>query len=166
MDSFLLDTNIIIDANSARILKHLNYMSFYVSQVVFKEEMNKQIPNLCNYNLNTINESYDELSLAYKYHTTNKKISYYDALNLAIAKVRKMVLVTGDQQLVKFCKQQEVNCIGTIKLIEILLEKQIICADESIIALEKLKSDSSRRIPHELIDMIIEKIKSTLILTK
>ena len=56
MDSFLLDTNIIIDANSARILKHLNYMSFYVSQVVFKEEMNKQIPDLCNYNLNTINE--------------------------------------------------------------------------------------------------------------
>ena len=57
MDKFLLDTNVIIDAFSAKILECLNYSSFYVSQVVFKEEIAKQIPTICNYNLNLLNES-------------------------------------------------------------------------------------------------------------
>ena len=38
MDKFLLDTNVIIDAFSAKILECLNYSSFYVSQVVFKKK--------------------------------------------------------------------------------------------------------------------------------
>ena len=53
MDSFILDTNIFIDALSARILDYLNFNLFYVSQVVFKEEIIKQIPLLLNFNLKT-----------------------------------------------------------------------------------------------------------------
>ena len=53
MDSFILDTNIIIDALSARILDYLNFNLFYVSQVVFKEEIIKQIQILLNFNLKT-----------------------------------------------------------------------------------------------------------------
>ena len=67
MDKFLLDTNVIIDAFSAKILECLNYSSFYVSQVVFKEEIAKQIPTIGNYNLNLLNESYEELISAQKY---------------------------------------------------------------------------------------------------
>ena len=43
MNNFLLDTNIIIDAYSANLLCHFKLNAFYISQVVFKEEIKKQI---------------------------------------------------------------------------------------------------------------------------
>lgn len=166
MDKFLLDTNVIIDAFSAKILECLNYSSFYVSQVVFKEEIAKQIPTICNYNLNLLNESYEELISAQKYADSNKKISFYDALCFVLAKERKMILVTGDQNLINFAKQENIQCIGTLKLIEILVENNLLNVEESVQSLIKLKLDSNRRIPHKLIDQIIQKIQSIKELVK
>ena len=103
---------------------------------------------------------YEELLIANEYKTLNKRISFYDALNLAIAKERKMILVTGDQQLVKFANEKEVECIGTLRLIEILIDNEIISIEESVLALQKLKLDIKRRVPHNLIDSLIEKLQS------
>lgn len=89
MNNFLLDTNIIIDSFSAGILKCLNCNLFYISQVVFKEEVIKQIPSLSSSNFNIVNENLEELLTAEKYQILNKKISFYDALNLVIAKKKK-----------------------------------------------------------------------------
>ena len=160
MSNFLLDTNIIIDSLSAGIINCLNVNLFYVSQVVFKEEGVKQIPSILSINLNILNETYEELLMASEYKSLNKRISFYDALNLAIAKERKMILVTGDQQLVKFANEKEVECIGTLRLIEILIDNEKISIEESIKALEKLKLDIKRRVPHNLIDSLIEKLQS------
>ena len=162
MSNFLLDTNVIIDAYSANILHYLNYSEFMVSQVVFKEEVSKQIP-ICRDNLNLINESFDELISAEQYKGNNKQISFYDALNLAIAKQRNLTLVTGDQNLVKFAIKNDVKCIGTLKLIEILVENKLIDIKESINALNKLKQDVTRRIPHNLIDVLIKKFEDMLV---
>ena len=166
MDKFLLDTNVIIDAFSAKILECLNYSSFYVSQVVFKGEIAKQIPTIDNYNLNLLNESYEELISAQKYADSNKKISFYDALCFVLAKERKMILVTGDQNLINFAKQENIQCIGTLKLIEILVENNLLNIEESIQSLIKLKLDSNRRLPHKLIDQIIQKMQAMKELVK
>ena len=166
MDSFLLDTNIIVDAFSAGILECLNYKSFFVSYVVLKEEIIKQVPVGYYTYLNTLNEKADELLAAQKYSDLNKSISFYDALNCVLAKEREMTLVTGDQQLIKFANKNGVNCIGTIRLIELLIDKELLNADKSIDALEKLKQDPKRRIPHKLIDLAIEKIKISYVLVK
>lgn len=163
MSGFILDTNIIIDAYSANILRCLNYNKFSVSLVVYNEEMLKQIRLLNNYELNKINETYEELLSANEYYSLNKRISFYDALNLAIAKQRKMVLVTGDQQLIKCAIQEEVECFGTLKLIEVLVENNLINIKDSIIALKNLKQDFKRRIPHNLIDTLINKLESMCI---
>lgn len=74
-----------------------------------------------------------------------------------------MILITGDQELIKYARQKEVECIGTIKIIEILLDNSLIDINESILALRKLKQDSKRRIPHYLIDLTIEKIQSRVL---
>ena len=165
MSSFILDTNIIIDAFSANILHCLKFSGFMVSQVVFQEEVIKQI-SVCNNDLNLINESFDELVSANNYHENNKHISFYDALNFTIAKQRKWTLVTGDQNLVKFANKNDVNCIGTLKLIEILVDRKLVGIEESINALTKLKQDVTRRIPHHLIDIMIKKLEDMLVLAK
>lgn len=164
MDNFLLDTNIIIDASSAKIIDCLNYNSFYVSQVVFKEEVIKQISGLKESEFNKINETIKELLMAKEYHNSNKKISFYDAINLAIAKERQMILVTGDQQLIKCAEQINVNCIGVLRLIEVLIDNGLLDIKNSIIALQNLKQDFKRRVPHSLIDLLIEKLKKQEVL--
>lgn len=160
MDRFLLDTNIIIDAFSADLLTHFNFSAFFISQVVFKEEINKQIHNLDKDDFNIINESMDELIMAQDLKSSNKNISFYDALNLAIAKERNMVLVTGDQNWLKFAIQKGVTCVGTLKVIEVLFENEIISGDECIESLEKIKLDKKRRIPSNLINSLINKLIS------
>ena len=74
MNNFLLDTNVIVDAFTADILHCLKCNGFNVSLVVFKEEVNKQIPSLCATQLNLINESYEELINAEKFRENNKRI--------------------------------------------------------------------------------------------
>ena len=162
MDSYVLDTNVIIDALSADILHCLYCNCFYVSQVVFKEEINKQAKSLYIKDFNIINETFEELLAAQQYKENSKHISFHDALNLVIAKKRKMILVTGDQQLLKYAKAENVKCIGTITLIELLIEKELISANESMEALNKLKLDSTRRVPHKLIDELIAKIQKEI----
>ena len=158
MNNFLLDTNIIIDAFSADLLRYFKFDAFYISQVVFREEIKKQISSSNEDDFNLINESYEELIIASDYNQTNKNISYYDALNLSIARERNMILVTGDQHLLKFAVKQNVTCVGTLKIIELLFEKKIISGEECIKGLEKIKLDPKRRIPHHLIDSLIDKI--------
>ena len=163
-NNYILDTNVIIDFQSAKILSCLNYRLFYVSNVVYKEEIVKQLHISDCSQFNLINEDYKELIDAKNYSDNNKKISFYDALNLSIAIKRQMTLVTGDQQLIKYALSLGVKCIGTIKLIEILLENQLLNVDESLQSLKKLKQDLTRRIPHHLIDALIEKLESNKVL--
>ena len=60
-DNYILDTNIIIDFQSAEILSHLNCNLFFVSNVVYNEEISKQIKSDSYHQLNLINESYEEV---------------------------------------------------------------------------------------------------------
>lgn len=166
MDSYVLDTNVIIDAVSADILNCLNHNCFYVSQVVFIEEISKQAKSLSIKDFNIINETLEELLTAQKHKEGSKHISFHDALNLVVAKERKMILVTGDQQLLKYAKLENIKCIGTITLIELLVEKELISGEGSIEALNKLKLDSTRRVPHKLIDELIEKLQSKIELVR
>ena len=52
-----------------------------------------------------------------------------------------MILVTGDQHLINFAKQENIQCIGTLKLIEILVENNLLNIEESVQSLIKLKLD-------------------------
>lgn len=155
----LLDTNIIIDAKSAEILGYINCNEFSVSSVVLKEEVLKQVTNFNFSLLNIIKETYLELELAMTFYEINKGISFYDALNTAIAKERKFTLVTGDQKLIKFAKNIGVDCIGIIKLLELMIAESLISPLQCIEGLEKLLNDPSRRIPINLVNNFIEKIK-------
>ena len=159
MNSLLLDTNIIIDAVSAEILGYLNCSNFSISNLVLNGEVLKQIPNIIPA-FNIINETSNELIGATNYISNNKSISLYDAINAVIAKERGMILVTGDQLLIKFARSIGVNCYGTIKVMEMLIDEEKITPTECINAIDKLMSDSSRRVPHSLLKSLKERLIS------
>lgn len=165
MISLLLDTNIIIDALSAEILGFLNCNFFTISNVVLHDEILTQVPNFVFNAINIFKEGVNEIIMAQQYSLQNKSISFYDALNFTIAKNNDMTLVTGDQRLRMFANENGVKCIGTLTLLEIMLENHLINVEETIEALRKLKEDSSRRIPKNLIDLYIEKIRDKYCIT-
>ena len=96
---------------------------------------------------------------ANKLQTVDKGVSFIDALNVAIAKERSMCLATGDQKLKKVAESLKVQCFGTIKLIEILIEEKLITISEGVNCLNELRNNSKRRLPKDLIEKAIEKIK-------
>ena len=77
MDSLLLDTNIILDADSANILEYINCAKFSVSKVVLADEVVKQIKDF-NSKFREINETHDELISFYLiYSNVGKVINKY-----------------------------------------------------------------------------------------
>lgn len=156
MDNLLLDTNVIVDYYVGGIINSIDKGIFNVSGVVFKEEVSKQIKDV-NFNyINIINESLDELLEAYEYNSTTKSISFYDALNVCIAKKRSLCLVTGDQNLKKYAQLKEVKCFGTLKLVEKMVSGRHLDREKAINALTALKKNSQRRLPDNLIDETIK----------
>ena len=158
LDSYLLDTNIVVDALSANILNKLFIPQFKVLRIVLLEEIKKQIKDFNINSNNILNETYEEITEAFNLSKTKKNISYYDALNLVVASKRKMILVTGDQFLIKNANEFGVTCFGTIKLFKLLLENNYINITECETSLRKLKEDKKRRIPEKLIDMFLEEL--------
>lgn len=64
----------------------------------------------------------EEFYLAEELAEKYVKLSLYDCIALAIAKVREITLLTGDGPLRKAAALEEVNVIGTIGILDQLLE--------------------------------------------
>ena len=158
MLNILLDTNIVVDFYEGGILFALNTSLFSVSNIVLNEEILKQIKNFSFDKIQIIKEEYLELMEANKLQTVDKGVSFIDALNVAIAKERSMCLATGDQKLKKVAESLKVQCFGTIKLIEILIEEKLLTISEGVNCLNELKNNSKRRLPKDLIEKTIDQI--------
>ena len=68
----------------------------------------------------------EEFFLAEVYRQRYQKLSVFDSIALAIAKHRVIPLLTGDGALRKAAKKEGVEVIGTIKLLDMLFENQIV----------------------------------------
>ena len=76
--------------------------------------------------LKSIDVSLDEYILAEQYNVKYKKPSIHDCMALAVAKNRNIVLLTGDGALRKAAKAEGVSVIGTIGILDRLLEEDSI----------------------------------------
>ena len=75
---------------------------------------NKQVSEEYCVGLITLNEKTDELLEAMEYSDLNKSVSFYDALNCVLAKERKMILITGDKQLIEFANKTKLIALAQL----------------------------------------------------
>ena len=80
----------------------------------------------------------EEFFLAEEYMSRFKKPSVYDCIALAIAKNRKIVLLTGDGPLRKAAQAEGVQVMGTIGVLDQLYERKLIENREYTRCLEEL----------------------------
>ena len=88
----------------------------------------------------------EEFFLAEEYMERFAKPSIYDCVALAIAKIRGIILLTGDGPLRKAAKKEGVRVMGTIGIIDQLYETGKIDRQEYVCCLEDLLSQNGGKV--------------------
>lgn len=96
--------------------------------------------------LQAVSMTEEEFYLAEKLIEKYRKPSSYDCIALAIAKCRKIVLLTGDGALRKAAIQEGVEVIGSIKVLDLLFENTLIDSSEYLYCLEEFKRHNGEKI--------------------
>jgi len=106
----------------------------------------------------------EEFSLAEEYGTRYPRLSIYDRIALAIAKERKIILLTGDGALRKAVKSENVNRLGTLGILDQLLGGNYIAEHEYEFCLLELQKHNGQkvRLPKSEINLRLQRLKNML----
>ena len=135
MEHISSDTNVWIDFATIDCLElpfKLPYI-YLMNQDAIEDEIQKPPglgEKLIQLGLQKTQLSEEEFFLAEELIERYAKPSLYDCIALAIAKVRGITLLTGDGSLRKATASERVNVIGTIGILDQLLEGQYINLDD------------------------------------
>ena len=161
----IVDTNVITDLSNAQILdKFVMLDNVYISDMIKNDEINNATGDIDTIKkMQVIEFNNEQITEMFKISTIEKGLSPYDIINYIIARDNNAILATGDKKLVSFSKNNEVEVIRTLKIIELMQSKKILSKDEAIKACILLKENNFTRIPSDSIDELIEKIKQNLV---
>lgn len=103
----------------------------------------------------------EEFNLAEEFGPRYPQLSIYDRIALAIAKVRNIVLLTGDGALRKAAKSENVNILGTIGILDQLLDGNYITENEYESCLLELQRYNGQvvRLPKSEINSRLQRMK-------
>ena len=168
MEYISSDTNVWIDFLSIDKLE-LPFRLPYI-YLMNKDAVDNEIlvpkdlsPKLLALGLQTTELSEEEFYLASDYSDKYGRLSGYDCIALAIAKVRKITLLTGDKALRNAARLEAVNIIGTIGILDELFESKTINSCEYLECLTKLQDINGTivRLPAEEIEKRIDDLTTT-----
>lgn len=162
------DTNVWIDfvtIDSLELPFRLPY-TYIMSEEVIEDELLSPPGlggRLISYGLVSVEITIDEFLLADEYGNRYKKLSVYDRIALAIAKCRKITLLTGDGALRKAAQKEAVDVIGTLGIMDRLWDLERITAVEYETCLRRLlvNNGGAVRLPEAEILSRLTKLSKT-----
>ncbi len=146
------DTNIWIDFIVIQCLEYpfrLSY-TYCMSRDAIEDELlspKESGQQLLALGLEPVDITDEELLLAIGYRNRYIKISAYDAIALAIAKARGIILLTGDKSLRKAAQTEKVEFRGSLWILDQLMENSLVTPDEyraALMALQKVNGSEVR----------------------
>lgn len=90
--------------------------------------------------------SFDEFELAEQFGNQYPKLSIYDRIALAIAKVRGIMLLTGDGPMRKAAHKEGVAVIGTLGILDQLFSRSLIDESEYRNCLQELQCNNGAQV--------------------
>lgn len=143
------DANILIDMEAGGLLDKLFLlpMHFGIPDVLYWEEIEPGTPGLAARGLLLM-----EISSAFVQYAAalpgkhGTHASSNDYLALALAKQEACALLTGDRALKMAAEAEDVQVMGTVWLLQAMLEHQVLQLDEALAALALMK-ERNRRLP-------------------
>lgn len=108
-----------------------------------------------------LDEILSPVGLAEEYGTLYPRLSVYDRIALAIAKVERIVLLTGDAALRKAANNENVAILGTLGLLDLLIGGEYIEESEYENCLQELLKHNGKqvRLPESEIRLRLEQCK-------
>lgn len=150
MQLLISDANILIDLKEGRLLEavfRLPYR-FAVPDILFYEELEEQHTHLLGMGL-MINElTSDSMLYALELSTRVTGPSRNDCFALALARQEQCPLLSGDRALRTLASQEAVVVMGTIWLVEQMVQQKIITIQVAKDAYESMRVNG-RRLPWE-----------------
>ena len=163
------DTNIWLDFDAINKLntpfllpeKFIMYEESIHEELLYPEYLAEQLlaKGLLPTNITT-----DEFFFAEKVVKAQPKLTRHDAIALAIAKERKICLVTGDRRLRAEAERHGVSCMGTIGILDRLAKLKLITLQEQHACWLSLRAENGRviRLPKHELNTRIAKLETIL----
>lgn len=135
---------------------------------MFKESMESEIlsptgflDELVDDGLVGVDITIEEFLLADRWGNIYPKLSVPDRIALAIAKQRGIALLTGDKALRKAASQEGVSTLGTLGVLDRLLNGNYIAKDEYLACITSLKQHNGHevRLPADELDKRLDNDK-------
>ena len=146
------DTNILLDLKKIHLLKDFFSLcnTICIEESIFYDELlePKGIQEeLLKCGLLCVSMNDEEFLLARKVYEENPKLSFYDCVAYAVAKLRGWKLMTGDKRLRKYAESHQVKVHGLLWIIS-ECEKEGINKNIILRALHIVINDSRIRVPN------------------
>lgn len=168
MQTISSDTNVWIDfriINRLELPFHLPYIYIMYHESIDNELLNPKDLSyqLQQAGLQRVDITIEEFLLAEQYATRFPKLSIPDSIALAIAKERRITLLTGDRALRRAATAEDVPLLGTIGILDELYYGKYIPASEYIYCLEQLLhfNGGAIRLPTKELQKRLEKISQS-----
>ena len=157
----ITDTNIITDLNNAKILeKFIRFDNVYINDMVKHDEINSKTGNIDLISkMKEIPLTVEQLLEVNKLLIVEKGLSQYDLINFVLARDNNYILATGDNKLKNYSEANGVEVIRTLKIIELMRNKNVLTQKEAINACINLKENNKTRIPLISINEFIKKLQ-------
>lgn len=151
MQLLISDANILIDLEEGRVLERLFQLPYHFSvpDVLFAEELENQHGYLLEMGLSQRELSPQSLQYAAGLIAHATGVSSNDCFALALAKQEQCPLLTGDQRLRGVAEQEGVVVMGTIWVINQLVQHQYLSIRDAKDAYERMRTNG-RRLPWAL----------------
>ncbi len=128
MQVLISDANVLIDMEAGELLELMFALpfEFKVSDMLFIDELSHQHAHLLDLGLRQTELTSDSMMDAMRMTHAYRDPSRYDCFSLALAKQEGCPLLTGDAALRKAAQIESVTVMGTIWLVEQMIEHTLI----------------------------------------
>ena len=119
------DTNIWVDFAIIQRMElpcRLPYTYIMYKEAIEDELLSPEVKLAVSLGLRSVDISSEEFFLAEQYGVKYKRLSVYDRIALAIAKNRSITLLSGDGALRKAATQEQVEILGTLGVLDQLVD--------------------------------------------
>lgn len=141
------DANVIIDIEDGGLTNSMFSLantSFCVPDVLFEQELRKNHSYLLDLGLNLMTLSGGSVEKVFTLAQKHGKVSRLDLFALQLAREKSALLLTGDRALCKVAAHYQIECHGTIWLVERMVEQKIIHATVARNAYVRMRDTGSR----------------------
>lgn len=158
MPLLISDANILIDMEVGGLLERMFALpyEFATPDLLYADELEKHHPDLPQLGLQLRGLDGDGIHAVAMFRQRHRRVSSYDCAALALAVNLECRLLTGDLALREAARQEEVEVVGTLWLVEEMMRCDLINARHARSAFDRMQQNG-RRLPWRDVDALIRR---------